>query len=211
MLISHQKKFIFIHIYKNAGTSINDALMPYTFYNPTHSLIYKMCKKIRIPLPFALDPQPLPGHSTTSELIRVLGREKFDSYFSFAIVRNPWDWQVSLYSFVLRRPMHPQHDLTSRFKDFEEYLRWRCSEDVHFQKDFICAPDGSQLIDFIGRYENLDREFTAICEHIGIRASLPILNVSKTRPYQDYYTPETIDLVRQTFAPDIDMFGYDFE
>ena len=29
MIISHSKKFIFIHIYKTAGTSISQALLPH--------------------------------------------------------------------------------------------------------------------------------------------------------------------------------------
>jgi len=38
---------------------------------------------------------PYHPHITASELISKIGKEDFDSYFSFAIVRNPWAWQVS--------------------------------------------------------------------------------------------------------------------
>jgi hypothetical protein len=211
MIISHKRHFIFVHIYKNAGTSINAALMPYVFYNPVHWLFYKVSHKLQISLPFNFNPQPLPEHSTASEIINMLGCEKYAAYFSFAVIRNPWDWQVSLYTFMLKQPMNPQHELIRGFRDFNEYIHWRCSEDVHFQKDFVYAPDGSQLVDFMGRYENLNQDFKKICERIGIQTSLPMLNVSKSRPYQSYYTPETIELVRRTFMPDIELLGYGFE
>jgi hypothetical protein len=100
--------------------------------------------------------------------------------------------------------------MLSRYDTFEDYIRWRCSEDVHFQKDFVYAPDGTQLVDFIGRYEHIDRDFRMVCDRINIQASLPMLNVSKERPYQDYYIPETVELVRRTFLPDIELFDYKF-
>jgi hypothetical protein len=110
-----------------------------------------------------------------------------------------------------RAQKHRQHEKAIQFRDFTEYIHWRCQEEVRFQKDFICDENGTLLVNFVGRYENLTQDFQKICEQIGVQASLPRLNVSKTRPYQEYYTPETIELVRRTFAPDIEMFGYEFE
>jgi hypothetical protein len=146
-----------------------------------------------------------------NDVVNLLGYDRLRQYFSFAFVRNPWDWQVSLYLFVRRRAPHRQHSELSKLDTFDEYIRWRCSEDVHFQRDFIFASDGTQLVNFIGRYESLDKDFKSVCDRIGIQSSLPRLNVSKERPYQDYYTPETVELVRRTFSADIDLFGYDFE
>jgi hypothetical protein len=211
MLISHKHHFIFIHIYKNAGTSISAALLPFAVYNRAHLLAVKLAERYGSPLPEGLNPHPMAGHVHAQKVIETLGQEKFDSYFSFAIVRNPWDWQVSLYNFPLKSSGHRQHKFMQQFANFEEYLRWRCAEEVRYQKDFIFLPDGRQLVKFIGRYENLDADFATVCETIGIQTSLPKLKVSKTRPYQEYYTKETIDLVRKAFAPDIDQFGYKFE
>ena len=210
MLISHKYHFIFIHIYKNAGTSIRAALLPFSVYNRAHLTAVKMANRFKLHLPAGLDPHPMAGHVQAQKVINALGQEKFDSYFSFAIVRNPWDWQVSLYNFPLIRPGHHQNKFIKQFANFEDYLRWRCAEEVRYQKDFVFSPEGRQLVKFIGRYENLDADFAEICARIGIQASLPMLKVSKTRPYQEYYTKETIDLVRRAFAPDIELFGYNF-
>lgn len=210
MLISHKRRFIFIHITKNAGTSINAALMPYAFYNPVHRLYYKAARRLGMKVPASLNPQPMAGHVPAAQVAAEMGIEKFKSYFSFAIVRNPWDWQVSLYSYMRKNPKHRQHKLGLEFIDFSEYIHWRCTEEVRFQKDFICDEGGAQLVSFVGHYETLAQDFKTICERIGIQAELPVLNVSKTRPYQEYYTPETIELVRKTFAPDIEWFGYGF-
>jgi hypothetical protein len=211
MLISYKHRFIFVHIYKNAGSSIRSALMPYAFNNGTHALVYRIARRLGVSLPFSWNPVPMHGHSTAQSIAERIGLQKFQSFFSFAIVRNPWDWQVSLFSYPRKSKTHHQHDMFSSFKDFDEYIRWRCAEEVRFQKDFIRDQDGKRLVSFIGRYENLEQDFRAICERIGVKVQLPRLNVSKSKPYQSYYTPETIGLVRRTFAPDIELFGYEFE
>lgn len=156
------------------------------------------------------DVQPYEDHIKAYELIDRMGREAFKAFFSFAIVRNPWDWQVSLYNFMLKDPTHFQHELVKGLGSFEKYIEWRVTEEVRFQKDFIYSKDGEQLVDFIGKFERIEADFQTICSRIGISASLPKLNVSNTTPYQQYYNEKTKKLVKQAFEPDISMFEYEF-
>ena len=210
MLISHIHHFIFVHIYKNAGTSISTALFPFATRNPVHRMAVRLAHKLNVRLPGNLDPFLMESHVSASQIVERLGQEKFDSYFSFAFVRNPWDWQVSLFTFMRKYSGHPQHNLIMSFADFDEYIRWRCKWEVRYQKDFVYSVNGKQLVDFIGKYEHLKDDFSYVCLRCGIQADLPELNVSKALPYQNYYTPDTVELVRQTFAQDILAFDYDF-
>jgi hypothetical protein len=208
MLISERYRFIFIHIYKNAGTSISAALGPYTAANPVQGAAYSILGKLGYS---DFEPKTYPHHITAPELLRRMGVEKFKSYFSFAFVRNPWDWQVSLYTFTLKNRSHYQHKFVKGLGSFDAYIHWRCTEEVRYQKDFVFSQDGRQLVDFIGRYEHLDEDFQTVCSHIKVSVKLPRLRVSKSEPYQRYYTPQTIALVRNAFAPDIALFDYEFE
>ena len=208
MLMSRKHNFIFIHIYKNAGTSITSALKPYAG-NIFHRNLGRFLHKLDIPTD--LDIHPFYDHVKAHEIIEKIGEEEFKSYFTFAIVRNPWDWQVSLYKYMLKEKTHYQHNLIRSLGSFDEYIKWRCGNEVEFQKDFIYSNNNKILVDFVGRMENLDHDFKTICSRIGITASLPKLNVSNTKPYQQYYTDETIDLVGITYKPDIDCFNYEFE
>ncbi|MGK7931015.1 MAG: sulfotransferase family 2 domain-containing protein [Microcystaceae cyanobacterium] len=209
MLLSKKQKFIFIHVYKNAGTSITTALEPLTV-DPWQQLANNILNRLDISSPF--NPQPFPDHATAPEVIEIMGKDVFDSYFSFAIVRNPWDWQVSLYKYMLKYRKHPKHDLVKSFADFDEYVIWRCSHSQEFkvQKDFIYSQAGELLVDFVGRFETLDTDFSKICDRIGISTTLPKLNISNTKPYQEFYNEKTKELVRDTFKEDIELFGYDF-
>lgn len=251
MLMSKKYGFLFVHIYKNAGISITTALTPYaatpgqlrveralgrfglSYLDPrvirrsssTRDWVSNGMNNVFERLTFLSDhPQPAPAHATASEIIAKIGRDAFDSSFSFGIVRNPWDWQVSLYRFAFEsvldlpllaayaRGLRPVRKTYSGFESFADYIRWRCTDDVHLQKDFLFSEGGEQLVDFVGRFERLDDDFRTICDRIGIPATLPKLNESsKGTPYRDYYTPETIEMVRQTFAPDIELFGYEFD
>jgi len=210
MLMSRKYKFIFIHIYKNAGSSVTNALLPFAA-NKLQRMSLSVLKKLNISRAF--EPEPFPAHIKASELVNAIGKEAFESFFSFAIVRNPWDWQVSLYNYALTNINHYQHDLVKGLGSFNEYIGWRCSEEVRFQKDFIYSVDGELLVDFVGKFENINADFDTICSRIGVSASLPKLNVSNVsnvKPYQQYYNENTRELLRRTFAADILLFGYDF-
>jgi hypothetical protein len=253
MLLSREHRFLFVHIYKTAGISVTTALMPYaatprqltvertlnrvglTYLNPlvirrgssARDWVSNGLNNVFERMSF-LDAHPQPvhdAHRTASDIAAQIGEEAFRSYFSFAFVRNPWDWQVSLYRFaqetvVNMRPLlaharglGPERRIYAELGSFDEYIRWRCADDVHLQKHWLFSSNGEQLVNYVGRYERLAADFSEVCTRIGISAELPRLNESPTkpRPYQDYYTPETIELVRRAFAADIEEFGYAFD
>ena len=111
---------------------------------------------------------------------------------------------------MLKEEAHFQHELIKELGSFEEYIKWRCENEVICQKSFIYSENNELLVNYVGRYENLEFDFKKICDHIGISASLPRVNVSNTRPYQEYYTEKTKDLVRQAYELDINTFDYSF-
>lgn len=70
------------------------------------------------------------------------------------------------------------------------------------------------LVDYVGHYENLAHEFSAICGKLGLGdIELPRKNKSrnKIRHYGEYYTAPARDLVAERFRKDIDLFGYNFQ
>lgn len=191
MILSEQHRFIFIHLIKTAGTSVTSALRS---FGKTHKEIG----------------QGYTCHDNAPLLISRLGRDVFKSYFTFAFVRNPWDMQVSLYHYILRSPKNQSHAIVKGFSGFEEYIRWACHPGAKCQRDHLFSGD-EQLVDFIGRYEAMERDFKSICARIGIRADLPRLNVSQRKAFQSYYPPALVDVVAEAYEKDIRQFGYCFE
>ena len=102
----------------------------------------------------------------------------FDRFFKFGFVRNPWDWQVSLYHFIRQRASHPQHDLVLAMGGFPEFLKWRVESfsPENLQNTFLADAEGRLLVDFIGRFETLREDFLHLMEHLG-----KSVNAKKTR------------------------------
>jgi hypothetical protein len=150
-------------------------------------------------------------HIRAYEIKERLPEKMWDSFFKFGFVRNPWDYRVSLYNFVKKNPNHPRY-IIAKDMTFKEFLIFWNKNKIGWpsQKDFFYNDDKC-LVDFIGRFENLEQDFQAVCDRIGIKAELLRVNSSKRkRDYRQYYTPETRDLVARYFKEDIEVFEYEF-
>lgn len=209
MIISKSRRFIFVHVPKNAGSSITAHLLPFATSNIEKRML--AFGQTRRYFGAYLDPRRYPTHIKAHELVAAMGAQCFDSYFSFGIVRNPWDRLVSLYSFIVKKETHRRHQQIKAIGSFERFVTLLNPEQLTYQRDFLFDANGRQLVSFIGRYERLSEDFAQICRRIAIaQQPLPSRNVSNNVPYQDFYNDHTRELVRRIYAPDIETFGYEF-
>ncbi len=179
--------YVFVHINKTGGSSVERALG----------------------LPFQ--------HRTAAELRAGMGAARWARRFKFTIVRNPWDRAVSHFYY---RVQTNQTGLGDHPISFAQWLeRVYVERDPRYydqprmfmpQVDWIADRDGRILVDFVGRFETLERDFAGICARIGRRAELPHLKSSARPDYRAAYTDATAAIVARAFAPDIDAFGYAF-
>ena len=207
MVISHGKKFIFVHNYKVAGTSIQNALENFSDNNVT-SLSSNNKLKSFLGFALSINTKNFPAHITANELRAKIPNKMFKDYYKFGFVRNPWDWQVSLYTYMLKEENHFQHELIKSFKNFDEYIDWRVHEDLTLQKSFFYSGD-EFLMDFVGKFENLGSDFRYICDHLAIRTELPLLNRSRSnRHFLHFYSKDSLEMINDAFKEDITLFGY---
>lgn len=206
MIVAEKPRFVFVHVYKTGGTSVKRALRRYAM-KPGQEFANFFFKRLGIP---QFGPVHYPDHMTAGELINQIGQDSFDDYFSFGFVRNPWDWQVSMYKYIIRNRMHPDHETVKSFRGFTDYLRWRCDGRFRWQRDFVFV-EQRQVVDFVGRFENLTNDFEYVCDQLQIQRRLPTLNRTRSTDFRKFYTDPLIELVNQTYRPDIDQFGYQFE
>jgi len=216
MLISYRHKFLFVHIAKTGGTSIRAALNPYRFKDP-YFIPRFICSKLSSFFDHSLGVK-IPRHAKAIAAQEMLPRELYDNLFKFAFVRNPWDLQVSSYHHIRRERPH----LIKHIENFEEFLEWKLDPkrpyqyiidtSITLQSDYVIDLHGHIIVDFIGRYERLEKDFQEVCRRIGIRPpKLPHRRkAADRRPYKEYYNNKTKSLVSNHFRKDIELFGYEF-
>ncbi len=221
MLISYKYKFIFIHNYKVAGSSVKDALKSCSLESPflrSHYLnaklekyaFFRFLNRLR-GRKGHLDKFTLfKKHDKGKDLKNKLSKDIWTNFFKFGFVRNPWDWQVSLYHFMLKSKNHFQHNQIKKLNNFDSYIKWRVNKNLKLQKEYFYDEKNNCLVDFIGKIENIDEDFNEICNKIGIKATMPHKNQTKHKQYQEYYNLHTRELIAKNFREDIELFNYQF-
>jgi hypothetical protein len=232
------KEAIFVHIPKTAGQSIEQALREHSGLRwdgrndlvKRRDLLLKENKKLD-------SGPPRLAHLKASEYVTCgfVPPEQFDACFKFSFVRNPWDRIISEYKF---RKHFWEFDFKSYlFKHFPEKDGTDFYVHIIPQYNFLFDAKGQCLVNFIGRFENLQVDFNKVCRELAIQEIIVphknnslsnrprILNLKKfTRwtknlrkqrantfaHYTEYYDDEAIEFVRDKYRKDIEVFKYEF-
>lgn len=212
-MISHQHRCIFVEVPKTGSTSIRSilgpALRPHLSLWESKRLMESYWpirggRKNRIlEALYLFLPQ---------EQRRQRGAEHFQSYFKFGFVRNPWDRVVSLYE--RKEALELRHQMS--FEQFVDWIQLSSATCVHssphrYQLDWFVDANGAILADFIGKFERLEEDWKVVCEKLGLSSALPhIRSNPRDKPYTDYYTDRTRDVIQEKFRIDIEAFDYHF-
>lgn len=138
-------------------------------------------------------------HASIPEAMEVTNKPLY-AYWSFAVVRNPFDRLVSHCAmFDEKFEMMPQQSLLRALT--EPMTRWTLP-----QHDLL---DG---VSNIFRFEQLDAAIVALRERFGIPESHEFVpeHQSEHGPYRGYYTPELRELVEQRYSADLLIYNYGF-
>lgn len=201
MFIDHQRQFIFVATPKTASGTIHWHFNQPPLYDGFHPFFMA---KYHHPYRWILNDHP-----------------ETANYFSFGFTRNPWDRMVSSWFEFTSNQGHIDiwsAELT-KYKDFTEFVldfptsQW--SQEIHFQPASWYLGCGTEQVDFIGSYENINEDFKTILQRIGM-PELDIVDQQKLRKsirhpdYQQYYTERTIQIIGDHFYDDIINFGYQY-
>lgn len=215
--INHDLKAIYIHIHKTGGTTIAMNLKKYygfeTYYlrRPDHSKFCNDRKKKKY-INFENRIHGIINYFKTSPFINKkmkMNQEKWDKYYKFCFIRNPYDRIVSAWNHINRFNIPFQNYLN---------LKNKCN-DVEFIHMFMpqyrsmINEKAKNYINYIGFFENLNDDFDIILKNIGIKDIVHNkenkLNVRKHKPFYEYYNQEVLDKVNYLMDEDFKYLNYE--
>jgi Sulfotransferase family len=212
MIISRRHGFIFIHIPKTGGTSVEVALAPHLAWD---DLILGST-----PLGFAMN-EPyltqygLHDHGSLSEIAAVCGPDVPNSSFIFTMVRHPLDRIISLYCFLHSLVENHCHafrlssDLMRQriaagetvgepdfcswqickiyaredgFSGFIQAVDTTLDEGLQSQISFLAPPEGVKPVDRVVKLEEIDDAFPDVARQLGLTVIPGRLNASSLHP-----------------------------
>lgn len=147
---------------------------------------------------------------------------RFDRYFSFGFVRNPFDRVWSAFRFLSAGGLTDEDARFVKETRLDRYSFPRFVTEllpilevrtwIHFkpQVDWLTFR-GEVRVDYVGHFESIDDDFRNICGRLGIEgAALPHMNRSADhdRRLRHVYTPEAVRIVERLYRVDLQTFGY---
>ena len=225
MPVNHESKYLFIHIPKTGGTSIESFL---NLDNPQchHDASIRF---LQGEVDYALQHLTALIYKTY-----FLKPEDFKTYFKFTFVRNPYDRSLSRFffsrdGFLEKNVIDPvpfwiRDKVKSNQPDFspeafhEFVIRTnkvtkKLNEHFPSQSDFVLDENGNSLIDFIGKFENLKEDLAKVMDILKINKPIEEFpHHYKTLVKYDkseYLTPECKEHIYKKFQKDFELFGYE--
>jgi hypothetical protein len=212
-------RHLFIHIPKNAGVSIHRAPeLRWCMIRPDMWCLRD--EQYRRGLVDSMSKVGFPRTGAAHARWRDVREDVRESLQAVAILRNPWSRTVSRYRFA--NTTAEARGQPKPFVSFEAFLEDRHENGIrpfywhrairgwYPQVDYVTDETGKLRADML-RFEHLNVDTAA---YFGLSQSVRPRNAtvgSAQMRWQDYYTAQTIDIVADWYAADIEMFGFDFE
>jgi hypothetical protein len=207
MIVSHLHRFVFAAIPKTGTHSVRQALREHMGPDDIEQVGLFVDKRF----PYPELARIRHGHLSLEQVRPYLGDDVFGRYFKFAFVRNPFDRFVSYCAFVTRnegtfetRPRQVMHRILFELQPLQHIL-------YQPQYTFLVDAQCRLMADYVGRAEQMQTTYDAICTRIGIPGQvLAQVNRSQRGDYRQYYDQALIDGVAVLYRRDLELFDYEF-
>ncbi|WP_435235557.1 sulfotransferase family 2 domain-containing protein [Psychromonas sp. PT13] len=178
-----KNKVIYVHIPKTAGTSICQAL-------------------------YAGDP----WHFSCNEL-KLIHPIKFKKYQKVAFVRDPLERLLSTYHYSITHiKENPNTSISfmKECKNFDDFLENFLTKELVNEHYFFWKQVSyvNCDMDFIGKFENIENDFSNMCSKLGVKGVLEHKNKSLNFNTKTLVKKENIDKVFSLYGDDYERFNY---
>lgn len=203
MIVSTNPKFIFLHIPKTAGTSVEESL------NSFHDYDYH--------------DNP---HAEMMLYYDDMSEEEYNTFYKFTVIRNPFNLLYSTWSYYVK-----QNNINIEFNEWikwrftEKLTKYSDTIDIYGDGNFrmtyyinknpqtfwLINNDGDFILDHVICFENIEKDLQEVFDILGLgEMYLPHTNKNENtgKNYMQFYNEESIEIVKKEFKIDLDLFGY---
>ncbi len=178
--------YVFIHINKCGGTSVEAALGI-----------------------------PVKIHDTALARRRKIGRRRWERAFTFALVRHPYSKVISHYRYRVATNQTRLATKPLELNDWIRRC-YRDNDPAYYDQPLMFAPcfdwvsdeDGKLIVDYVAKLETIDADWPVIQERTGARAALPVKNSSGPRRGWEDLDTTARGILQGHFHKDFEAFGY---
>lgn len=154
-------------------------------------------------------------HSRLSDIDGLLSADEIASFFTFMLVRNPWDRMVSYYHWLRGQSFdHPAVGLAqdSDFSGFVNHPQTQDAWRADCYGSYVTDIHRNERCDAFIRLESFAKDVAPLEAHLGFSLQdLPHSNPSeRPRDYRRSYSDADAELIARLSAKDIARFSYQF-
>jgi len=129
---------------------------------------------------------------------------------------------VSAYYFLCKGGMYKADAVWAeknikKYEGFDDFINnWVNDENIHSfthfnpQYKYITDRNGIIRADFVGKTENIEKDFKIVSSRLGMESNLLHMNKTSHDSYVDYYDDKSKLIVAKFYEKDINLFGYEF-
>jgi hypothetical protein len=210
MVYSKEKKFLFIHIPKTAGTSLREVLNQYA---ARPGVLNFMARRISRIFPVMGQGglyrwRTFEPHVPFSEAEVFLPSEILNACFKFCFVRNPYERFVSFYRHIEKHREHPYHQRVKNWGGFPGLVEHLGELAEPSQISYTLNREGRPSMDFVGRFEQIHKDYGFVARRLGIESRLPHRNANPGARWHDFYSEPLRKKVLRYYEEDFVAFGY---
>lgn len=216
MILSRGRRYVFIHIPKTGGTALTLALEARAMKDDILIGDTPKARARKGRLRGVQSVGRLWKHSTLADIAGLASEAEIAEFFTFALVRNPWDRVVSYYHWLRAQSFaHPAVGLAKAqsFSGFLNHPQTLTAFRLAPYASYLRAPNGTERASLFARIEHLEPDLAPLEAHLGFRLTpLPRANESQREAdWRGFYSDQDAALLAETCAEDIARFGYGFD